>query len=84
MKKKWANKERGLESYGCGKDVYGYDFHVQDGSWALFRGFRIYGSDSNNDHTPICLSLKLDGVRKLKLALEKILAPSPEGDRRKG
>ena len=67
---KWANKERGLRYYGKGKDLYNREFRVQDGSWACFKGIRIYGHDSDNEGTDICLSLKVSGVRKLIRALE--------------
>lgn len=74
--RKYANRERGLLNYGEGKDLYGMRFHVQDGSWAMFKGIRIYGHDSNNEHSEICLSLKESGVKKLILALKKSIGES--------
>ncbi len=71
--KKWANKERGLKFYSKGKDVYNQEFFVQDGSWACFAGVRIYGHESNNEHTDICLSLKKTGAEKLIIGLQKFI-----------
>lgn len=71
--KRWVSKERGLELYGKGKDLYGREFRVQDGSWACFKGIRIYGHNSDNEGTEICLSLKADGVKCLIKALQKTL-----------
>lgn len=68
--KKWASKERGLRYYGEGKDVYGRDFYVQDGSWAEFEGIRIYAHNSDNEGTSICISLKKDGLVKMLKALQ--------------
>lgn len=69
----YANKERGLLQYGNGTDLYGRKFRIQDGSWAMFHGIRIYGSDSNNEGTSICLSLKKSGVKKMIEGLTKAL-----------
>ena len=69
--KKWANKSRGLKYYNSGKDVYGKPFHVQDGSWACFRGVRIYAY--NVDGKEVCLSLKESGANKLIDGLKKFL-----------
>ncbi len=74
MKRKvFANKERGLLLYGKGKDLYGREFSIQDGSWACFHGIRIYGHDSDNEGTRMCLSLKKQGVIKLIKALQNTL-----------
>lgn len=74
---KWANKSRGLELYAKGKDLYEQEFYVQDGSWACVRGVRIYGHNSDNEHTKICLSLTESGAKKLIKGLEKFLTPTP-------
>lgn len=71
--KKWANKERGLRLYGEGKDVYGSGFHIQDGSWAAFSAVRIYARNSSNEKEEICLSLKLDGAKKLIKGLQRFV-----------
>ena len=70
--KRWANKERGLELYGKGKDLYGREFTVQDGSWATVQGIRIYCHDSDNEGTTISLSLTQHGAKELIQALEEI------------
>lgn len=68
-----ANKERGLRLYGQGLDLYGQEFHVQDGSWACYPGVRIYAHDSDNEKTEICLSLKISGAEKLIRALQSFV-----------
>jgi len=69
---KWANKERGLLYYGRGKDLYNREFHVQDGSWAEIMGIRIYGHNSDNEGSEICLSLTEKGASQLIKALRNI------------
>jgi len=69
----WANKSRGLKTYGKSKDLYERPFHVQDGSWAMFNGIRIYHSDSTTEEKDVCLSLKKAGVKSLIKALTKAL-----------
>ena len=71
--KKWANRERGLMFYGKGGDVYGSEFYIQDGSWAMFSGVRIYARNSSNEKEEICLSLKLDGAKKLIKGLQRFV-----------
>lgn len=73
MKEKWAHKERGLRLYSEGKDVYGEKFYVQDGSWAMFAGVRIYGHNSSNEKEEICLSLKVKDAKKLIIGLKKFV-----------
>lgn len=73
MGKKWANESRGLKFYAKGKDVYNREYHVQDGSWAMFRGVRIYCHDSTNEDHPVCLSLNEKEARRLIGGLEEFL-----------
>ena len=70
---KWVSKERGLRLYSRGRDVYGETFRVQDGSWACFRGVRIYGHDCDNEKSNICLSLKLGGAKTLIKGLQQFI-----------
>ena len=78
--KRWANKSRGLRYYSEGSDVYQMPFHVQDGSWAMFRGVRIYGHDSSNEKNEICLSLNEKNVKKLIIGLNKFLELGGKND----
>ena len=64
-------KKRGLLLYGKGKDLYGREIRVQDGSWAMLHGVRIYAHNSDNDGTEICLSLRKADAKKLIIALKK-------------
>ena len=71
--KKWANKSRGLMLYAQGKDLYGKEFYVQDGSWAMLNGCRIYFHNSDNEGTPQCLSLTTAGATKLVKGLNRFI-----------
>lgn len=70
--KKFANKERELLMYIEGKDVYGKEFWVQDGSFACFSACRIYhNEDKKGEHE--CLSLKINEAKKLIKGLQKFI-----------
>lgn len=71
MKKKWADKEKGLRFYGDGTDLYGHPFSVEDGSWAEFQGIRIYLHDSIIEKE-VCFCLRKDGVEDLIKALKNV------------
>lgn len=70
-------KTRRMRTYCRGKDIYSMGFRVQDGSWALIRGVRIYCCNSSSEHEEICLSLTEDGAKKLIKGLEKFLKSIP-------
>jgi hypothetical protein len=79
--RKWANKELGLKLYAEGKDVYNKSFHIQDGSWAMFDGVRIYGHNSDNENTEICLSLNKVNARKVIKGLQRFIKGVAQNDK---